>query len=93
MAGNNLRKQQAQTRTAFTGASYQGNLTKPDSVTFSSNGTTVTPQISAGSRAEVSLIDRPERMNPIDLELSRIDACNEPSGTEQQRRVQRDDLV
>ncbi|OAA79849.1 mating-type alpha-pheromone receptor PreB [Akanthomyces lecanii RCEF 1005] len=98
MAGEKFRKQQPQTRSAFGAASsHQANHTKPASVTFSSNGTTVTPQISAGSRPEVSLMDRPERMDPIDLELSRIDACRESfelsQGAEQQRRMQRDDFV
>ena len=98
MAGEKFRRQQPQTRSAFGAASsHQANHTKPASVTFSSNGTTVTPQISAGSRPEVSLMDRPERMDPIDLELSRIDACRESSelsqGAGKQSRMQRDDFV
>lgn len=100
LAAEKFRKNQTQTRSAFGAAassSHQANHTKPPSVTFSSNGTTVTPQISAVSRPETSLLDRPERMDPIDLELSRIDACRESSelsqGAEQQRRMQRDDFV
>ncbi|KAJ3498966.1 hypothetical protein NLG97_g727 [Lecanicillium saksenae] len=79
MAGSNFRKQQGQDHSGFGAASRQGILSKPSNATFSSNGTTVTPQISVASRAEMSLIDRPERMDPIDLELSRIDAFRESS--------------
>ncbi|TQW00129.1 mating-type alpha-pheromone receptor PreB [Cordyceps javanica] len=79
LAGNNFRKQNTQTRSAFGATSPHGNQTKPSSVTFSSHSGPATPEISIGSKAEVSLIDRVERVDPVDLELSRIDAFRESS--------------
>ncbi|OAA65021.1 mating-type alpha-pheromone receptor PreB [Cordyceps fumosorosea ARSEF 2679] len=120
LAGNNHnhnhRKHQTQTRSDFRSAGTASTLhTKPSStVTFSTtrggNGAPVTPQMSAGSRTDdVSLLidRRPERMDPIDLELGRIDAAfeghHEEDGDEvtsscarsadQRGRMQRDDFV
>ncbi|KAJ6784461.1 hypothetical protein PWT90_02879 [Aphanocladium album] len=97
LAGSNFRKQHGQDRSGFGASSHQGILSKPSNATFSSNGTTVTPQISAASRAETSLIDRPERMDPIDLELSRIDAFRESSEfshpADHRTKLRRDDFV
>ncbi|KAM3565680.1 hypothetical protein ARSEF4850_001280 [Beauveria asiatica] len=93
-------QQQARTRSgAFGGASHQGQPANkaPSSITLSTSGTPITPQISAGSRPELPLVDRPERLDPIDLELSRIDAFRGSSdfspSTARPKRMQRDGLA
>ncbi|EGX90334.1 mating-type alpha-pheromone receptor PreB [Cordyceps militaris CM01] len=100
-AGSDFRRQQQQQQQLTQQTQTRGvghrSLTKPSSSVTFSCGSPVTPQISAGSKADVSLMDRSERMDPIDLELSRIDACRESSecsqSTDQRRRMQSHDLV
>ncbi|KAM0666939.1 hypothetical protein ACQRIT_005638 [Beauveria bassiana] len=93
-------QQQARTRSgAFGSASQQSHPTNkvPSSITLSTSGTPITPQISAGSRPELPLVDRPERLDPIDLELGRIDAfrgsSNFSPSTARPKRMQRDDFA
>lgn len=98
-AGHLFHEQQQQHRTrsdAFGSASHQGRPANkaPSSITLSTSGTPITPQISGRSRPELPLVDRPERLDPIDLELSRIDAFRGSSdfspSTARPKRMQRD---
>ncbi|KAJ2976829.1 hypothetical protein NQ176_g4715 [Zarea fungicola] len=95
LAGNEFRKQNGQP--TFGSAALQTNHTKPSNATFCSNGTTVTPQTSVTSRADISLIGRSEnRMDPIDLELCRIDNFRESAeilrSDDDRSKLRRDDL-
>lgn len=95
MAGSNFRKQNVNPHTRIANSNQISHI-KGVGTTFASQSSTVTPQTSVASRTDHSLIDRPERMDPIDLELSRIDNFREssefshPTGS---RRMRGDDFV
>lgn len=89
LAGSNFRRQNAQ---GTAQPLNSRNMKKPSDATMYSRATD-TPQASVASRADVSLIGRTEPMDPIDLELSRIDAFRESSEYSHNNRLRRDDIV
>ena len=89
LAGSNFRRQNAH---GTAQPLNLRNMKKPSDATMYSRATD-TPQASVASRADVSLIGRTEPMDPIDLELRRIDAFRESSEYSHNNRLRRDDIV